>query len=109
MHTYTPRPPGVHSEARRIFARHELSWHGNVLQLGRRKLAQIEPDLVWPGMWRVRKPDGRLTDMVNLTRARDAACALALAHLNQRDQETPAGAPPIAPTENSVPGDGGRR
>jgi hypothetical protein len=33
----------------------------------------IVPDKDWAGMYRVRKPDGRLTDMVNLTRARDAA------------------------------------
>jgi hypothetical protein len=69
-----------------IFGRDELDWHGNVLQLGRGKLAQIEPDAVWPSMWRVRTPDGRLTEMVNISRARDAA----------RAQETPAGAPPIA-------------
>ena len=35
-----------------------------------------EPDAKWPGMWRVRWPDG-LSDMVNLTRAKDAiACFL---------------------------------
>ena len=79
-----------------IFGRDELDWHGNVLQLGQRKLAQIEPDAVWPSMWRVRTPDGRLTDMVNISRARDAAPALALAALSQRGEETPAGAPPIA-------------
>jgi hypothetical protein len=33
----------------------------------------VVPDLDWPNMYRVRMPDGRLTDMVNLTRARDAA------------------------------------
>jgi hypothetical protein len=33
----------------------------------------VVPDPDWPMMYRVRKPDGRLTDMVNLTRARDAA------------------------------------
>ena len=30
-----------------------------------------------PGMYRVRLPDGELSDMVNLTRAKDAALALA--------------------------------
>jgi hypothetical protein len=30
-----------------------------------------DPD--WPAMYRVRRPDGTLTDMANLTRARDAA------------------------------------
>jgi hypothetical protein len=40
-----------------------------------RKLA-IEPDGKWPGMWRVKFPNGQLSDMVNLTRARDAAISL---------------------------------
>jgi hypothetical protein len=33
---------------------------------------RIVPDAKWPGMYRVRLPGGSLTDMVNLTRARDA-------------------------------------
>ena len=33
---------------------------------------RIVPDPQWPGMYRVRRPDGSLTDMVNLTRAKDA-------------------------------------
>ena len=33
-----------------------------------------DPD--WPNMWRVRLPNGQLTDMVNLTRANDAARSL---------------------------------
>ena len=35
----------------------------------------VVPDPNWPNMYRVRRPDGSLTDMVNLTRARDAARA----------------------------------
>jgi hypothetical protein len=38
----------------------------------------VVPNRDWPKMYRVRKPDGSLTDMVNLTRARDAARTLAL-------------------------------
>ena len=30
------------------------------------------PDAARPGMWRVQWPDGRLSDMTNLTRAKDA-------------------------------------
>ena len=41
-----------------------------------RPLARILPDS-WPGMWRIVWPDGRLTDMTNLTRAKDAAAAIA--------------------------------
>jgi hypothetical protein len=34
----------------------------------------VEPDAAWPNVWRVHAGD-RLSDMVNLTRARDAAIA----------------------------------
>ena len=33
---------------------------------------RIVPDAKHPGMYRVRLPDGSLSDMVNLTRAKDA-------------------------------------
>jgi hypothetical protein len=32
----------------------------------------IVPDAKWPGMYRIRRPDGSLTDLLSLTRARDA-------------------------------------
>ena len=38
----------------------------------RTKTARLIPDAVYPNMWRVRWPDGRLSDMTNLTRANDA-------------------------------------
>ena len=31
---------------------------------------RITPDPKWPGMYRVKMPGGRLTDMMNLTRAK---------------------------------------
>jgi hypothetical protein len=37
-----------------------------------RTVATIEPDATWPGMWRIRLPNGHHSDMVNLTRAQDA-------------------------------------
>lgn len=63
-----------------------MAWDGYRLFVRRsgRPLATIVPDTEWPGMWRVRMPDGRLSDMVNLTRAKDAALSLALAVLNHR-------------------------
>jgi hypothetical protein len=33
----------------------------------------VVPDAAWPGMFRIRRADGSLTDMLNLTRAREAA------------------------------------
>jgi hypothetical protein len=45
--------------------------------LTQRKLpSNIVPDEKWPGMYRVRRPDGSLSDMVNLTRAKDALAAM---------------------------------
>jgi hypothetical protein len=37
----------------------------------------IVPDATWPSMWRVKLLNGLLSDMVNLTRAKDAAVPLA--------------------------------
>jgi hypothetical protein len=50
-------------------------------------LTTIEPDTDWPNLYRVRLPDGHLTDMVNLMHAKDAALPLALAALNSRYRE----------------------
>ena len=45
-----------------------------VSQPGKTKaLARIVPDTTYPEMWRVVRPDGNLTDMVNKTRAMDLA------------------------------------
>ena len=59
----------------RFYAARELEWKGNRLIVGGRNdpSAGIVPDDHWPGMWRVKRPDGSLTDMVNRSRARDAA------------------------------------
>ena len=35
------------------------------------------PDAVYPDMWRVALTDGSLSDMTNLTRAKDAAVVMA--------------------------------
>jgi hypothetical protein len=72
----------------RVFASNELDWQGNNLCLIGRKtpIVSIEQDKTYPNMWRVRFPDGRLTDMVNLTRARDAARGAALSILNSQER-----------------------
>ena len=43
----------------------DLRWQGFVLHLGHRTppLLTLEPDAVWPGMFRIRHRDGRLSDM----------------------------------------------
>jgi hypothetical protein len=62
----------------------DLRWDGNQLRLpSGRVLATIEPDTDWPGLWRVHLPGAGLSDLVNRTRAKDAAVSLALASLNR--------------------------
>jgi hypothetical protein len=56
-----------------------------MLKSGRRMVATIELDSKWPGMWRVRR-GGSMTDMVNLSRAKDAAIAIALSDVNALDR-----------------------
>ncbi len=66
-----------------MYDRHDLKWDSDQLRLVTgRLLATVERDSKWPSMWRVRLPDGYLTDMVNKTRAKDAAIVLALNRLN---------------------------
>jgi hypothetical protein len=67
--------------------RRDLTWKGcKLFKHGQRTpVALIEPDKRWPGMWRFRLlPDGELSDMVNLSRAKDAAASLAVAAFNNR-------------------------
>jgi hypothetical protein len=63
-------------------------WNGNELVFRNRVVASIEPDVKYPAMWRVRLPSGQLSDMVNRTRAKDAAIGLAVTEFTrwrQRD------------------------
>jgi hypothetical protein len=53
----------------------------------------VVPDSAHPGMWRVRWPDGRLSDMTNLTRAKDAvACFMETEERRQRGRHSPSAA-----------------
>jgi hypothetical protein len=42
-----------------------------------RALTTVVPDAVYPDMWRILWPDGRVSDLGNLTRIRDAALDIA--------------------------------
>jgi hypothetical protein len=62
----------------------DLVWDGLALRPGTKRgrvLATVEPDSKCPGMYRVHH-DGKVTDMVNLSRAKDAAISIALSKLN---------------------------
>src|SRR5262249_43410067 len=84
----------IEMTSKRIYGRQDIKWDGLRLRLCTgRLLATVEDDAEWAGMYRVRLPGGYLTDMVNLTRAKDAAIGLVLAKLNS--QETVAEAPPM--------------
>jgi hypothetical protein len=78
-----------------MYGHQDLHWKDSRLYLGSCATGNsITPDIKYPSMWRVRYPDGSLSDIVNLTRARDGARCLALAVLNTR--ETRVAASPIA-------------
>jgi len=49
-----------------------------------RVVAKVMPDVTYPRMWRIDLGSDALSDMVNLSRARDAAVRLADARLNVR-------------------------
>jgi hypothetical protein len=51
-----------------------LTWS---LLYGSRIVLSVVPDFLWPNMYRVRWPDGRLSDLANLPWAKNAAAALA--------------------------------
>jgi hypothetical protein len=65
-----------------MYERENLKWQGDDLCLGRRVLASVDRTHPGPG-FRVRMPDGRLSDWANLTRIKDACCSWALADLNE--------------------------
>jgi hypothetical protein len=76
-----------------IVGRDRLNWHHTDGRLflfhgnNPNPLLSVEPDSKYTGMYRVRFPDGGFSDMVNLARAKDAAC-FALRSLNSSPQET---------------------
>ena len=59
-----------------------LNWKGNRLMIDRKwSGASIVPDQKWPNMWRIEYPTGKLSDMVNKARAKDAATRILMAEL----------------------------
>jgi hypothetical protein len=53
----------------------------------RMPLALVVPDTRWASMWRIHWPDSRVSDMVNLARAKDAAAAIAVRGLPARNPQ----------------------
>jgi hypothetical protein len=83
------RAPASAAHARlRVDARPGRTHRGGC-RLSPRK-PKVVPDAAHTGMWRVRWPDGRLSDMTNLTRAKDAvACFIETEERRQRGRHSP--------------------
>jgi hypothetical protein len=72
----------------RTYGTNDLYFDGLTLRLKTgRILAVVVPDDKRPDMYRVRIPGRDISDMANLSRAKDAAISLALAELREPDAE----------------------
>jgi hypothetical protein len=88
LHCKEPLPPNARRQARFCSSAHRAAHHrssiadrlprvrflsgrGRETALAASYIA-IVPDTAFPGMYRLKRTDGTLSDMVNLTRARDA-------------------------------------
>ncbi len=89
-----PKASEQPKKSRAIVGRDRLKWckEGDHLYLylrsSRRPLVGVVPDSEYPGLFRVRYPNGALSDFVNLTQAKDAAAVFALRRLNAKAQES---------------------
>jgi hypothetical protein len=55
-------------------AKYRMRWQGRKLIINRQPSGfSIERTSAYPKMWRIRSADGTVSEMVNLTRAKDAA------------------------------------
>jgi hypothetical protein len=66
-----------------------LVWRRNgndwILLAGRRRFGRVVPDSKYPGMWRSVKSDGRLSDLGNLSWAKNAVLIAAQRELEWED------------------------
>src|SRR6266436_3705573 len=86
------------------YDRGDFTWHQDgtwALHVeGRRGgVLHVVRDETYPQMLRIRHLDGRLFDMVNLSRAKDAAISAALGILNRSRESTPV-TPPMRQNES---------
>jgi len=81
-------PNGSQTTGGILLGHRELRWKGDKLMIGTRNSgAKIIPDSTWPGMFRAEYPPGVVSDMTNLTRAKDAAIGLVTYRLNSKTPE----------------------
>jgi hypothetical protein len=53
--------------------RHDFTWKGLALHVGRRKTLTLVADSTYPHLFRIRYPNGWTSTPANLSRAKDAA------------------------------------
>ena len=83
-----------------MYGHQDLHWKDSRLYLGSSATGySITPDTKYPSMWRVRYPDGSLSDIVNLTRARDGA----LGDVQNGEGASPPSKSQPKPTEPHIP------
>ena len=70
-----------------------LTWRKSAkgwrLFAGKRRFGSVIPDSKYPGMWRVPLSDGRLSDMANMSWARNAVLATAVREIEYEARLTP--------------------
>ena len=95
--------PGCGQDVATNKRRRHLEWRGNKLKVkgegASSPRVEVVQDAVYPTMYRVRLPDGQLSDTVNLTRAKDAAKEILLQILDRA--QSPTGASPMRSPEGS--------
>jgi hypothetical protein len=68
-----------------------LRWRrdGNdwILMSGGRRFGRVYPDSKWPGMWRSTMPNGRPSDMANLSWAKNAVLVMAERELEWKGRQ----------------------
>ncbi len=101
------RLPGRRATLKFKFGRSFYEWQRTpdrwLLMQSHRIAAVLLPDPHYPSMFRIKLPDGSISVMVNLTRAKDAALSLADAMLDGRKRGFQA--PGIAPSMEAARSD----
>jgi hypothetical protein len=75
----------------------QLTWrrHGTAWRLfvGRRRFGDVVPDSKYPGMWRSPKSNGRMSNMANLSWAKNSVLEEAVRELEWKARQRPANIP----------------
>jgi hypothetical protein len=108
-HSPAPRATTSLDTPNRVWGRRDLVWRRDgddwiICHPGSVPLFRVVRDTRFREMWRIAHAGDHLSDLANITRARDGAASRALAILNRPHaaQETPLAWPPIAQSERAA-------